>query len=165
MLRKDREMDENFGLMVIDKSQYAVLSTVKEDGSPYCVPVSPVRVGKSLYIHGSINGLKNKCMRLNGRVCLSFVGDVNLVPEKFTTEYESAVVTGVAREITDDGEKTEALKQICLKYAPSNMENFEAAVSKSLFRTAIWKIDITEITAKRKKYDKYGKEMTFGRME
>ena len=63
MLRKDREMDENFGLMVIDKSQYAVLSTVKEDGSPYCVPVSPVRVGKGLSIHGSISGLKNKSMR------------------------------------------------------------------------------------------------------
>ena len=45
------------------------------------------------------------------------------------------------------------------------MENFEDAIAKSLDRTAVWKIRIENITGKRKKYDKSGEEMKFGRME
>ena len=45
------------------------------------------------------------------------------------------------------------------RYTPSNMGGFERAVSESLFRTAIWRIEITEITGKRKKYDSQGIEM------
>lgn len=36
---------------------------------------------------------------------------------------------------------------------------------KSLCRIAIWKIEISEIIGKCKKYDNDGKEMKFGRME
>ena len=47
----------------------------------------------------------------------------------------------------------------------NNMENFEDAIAKSLDRTAVWKIRIENLTGKRKKYDKSGEEMKFGRME
>ena len=44
MRRKDREKDYDFGLYVIDKSPYAVLSMINaDDKTPYCIPVSAVR--------------------------------------------------------------------------------------------------------------------------
>ena len=104
-------------------------------------------------------------MRKHPKVCVACVGDTRLVPEQFTTEYESAVIRGIAYEVSDETEKRKALRLICERYAPSNMGGFEKAVSESLSRTAIWKIEITEITGKRKKYDSQGKEMKYGRME
>lgn len=50
MRRKDREMDREFGLKVIDKATYGVLAMVDE-GKPYCIPLSIVRDGNTLYFH------------------------------------------------------------------------------------------------------------------
>ena len=67
--------------------------------------------------------------------------------------------------VTEETEKLAALRTICEKYCPENMDAFEASAARSLPRTAVWRIEIVSITGKRKKYDAEGKEMTFGRME
>ena len=165
MRRRDREMPEGFALSVADKCEYAVLSMTDTDGDPYCVPVSIAREGMTLYFHSAKEGFKAEAMRKHPKVCVACVGDTPLVPEQFTTEYESAVIRGTAHEVSDEEEKRKALRLICERYAPSNMGGFEKAVSESLFRTAIWRIEIAEITGKRKKYDLRGIEMKYGRME
>lgn len=149
MRRKDHEMDYNFGLYVIDKSQYAVLSMINaSDKTPYCVPVSAVRIDKSIYFHCATEGQKIDNLNVNPNVCISFVDSVNPISEKYTTEYESAIVKGKAENITDENEKIEALRAICLKYAADNMDNFQNAINRLLSRTAIWKIEIKELTSK-----------------
>jgi hypothetical protein len=46
------------------------------------------------------------------------------------------------------------------------MAAFDAAIERSLDRTAVVKITLTEQpTGKRKQYDKSGEEMKWGRME
>jgi hypothetical protein len=57
-----------------------------------------------------------------------------------------------------------ALRLICEKYTPDSMPFFETAAAKSMKITGIVRVDIDEITGKRKKYDKDGKEMKWGRM-
>lgn len=158
-------MPEDFALSVADKCEYAVLSMTDTDGDPYCVPVSIAREGMTLYFHSAKTGFKAEAMRKHPKVCVACVGNTHLVPEQFTTEYESAVIRGTAHEVLDEEEKKKALRLICERYTPSNMGGFERAVSESLFRTAIWRIEITEITGKRKKYDSQGIEMKYGRME
>lgn len=153
MRRKDREMDREFGLNLIDRCQYAVLATVNPDGTPYCIPVSAVRKDNAIYFHCAKEGQKTDNMRANSSVCLSFIGDVKAMPERFTTSFESAVVKGTAKEITDKNEKIEALRLICLKYAADYMDNFESAIKRSLAVTAIWKIDINELTSKKRPYE------------
>lgn len=165
MRRKDREMGEEFALNVLKNCEYAFLSMNLDDNTPYCIPISPVLEGKSIYFHSAKAGTKTDILNKRNNVCVTCVGKTNLVPEKFTTEYESAIAFGKAYEITDDKSKIDALKLICEKFAKSNMENFNDAIERSLAITAIWRIDIESITGKRKKYDKYGKEMKFGRME
>ncbi len=165
MRRKEREMPEAFALEVVDKCMYATLATAGTDGQPYCVPVSVVRDGRVVYIHCAMQGRKTDNMRDSPKVCISCVGDVHLVEDKFTVEYESAVIFGRAEEVTADEEKTQALKLICERFAPSQMQAFDQAVQRSLHRTAVWKVQATEVTGKRKKYDHNGEEMKFGRME
>ena len=151
MRRRDREMPKEFALEIIDKCGYAVLSMIDQD-APYAVPISVARDGDTVYF-----------LRSYPRVCLVFVGDVRPAFDKFTTEYESAIVTGNAREVLKDSEKIHALRIICERYTPSNMYQFDEAIEKSLDRTAIWKVDISTISGKRKKYGPDGEEVKYGR--
>ncbi len=165
MRRKDREMPEEFGLHIADTCEYAVLSMVETDDAPYCIPITIVRDGKYIYFHSAKDGHKIDCLKAHAKVCIACVGDTKRAKDKFTTEYESAVIRGIATEVTEDSEKIEALRLLCLRHTPTNMDAFDDAIARSLNRTAVWKIDISEITGKRKKYDSQGKEMKFGRLQ
>ena len=165
MRRKDREMDKKFAFYVTDKCDYAVISMVTPDGVPYCLPITIARDEEIIYFHSALDGLKVDVLRENPNVCISCVGDTNKPDDKFTTEFESSIIRGKAFEVEDNAEKIHALKLICQRHSPNNMDNFDKATEKSLCRTGVWKVVRDSITGKRKKYDDDGKEMKFGRMK
>lgn len=165
MRRIDREMDSLFALQILDKCSYAVLSMITSENAPYCIPLSIVRIGNKIYFHSAKEGRKISTLRQHSQVCLSCVGDIHCMENKFTLEYESAVINGIAQEVFNEEEKILALRKICEKYTPLNMKEFDNAIERSLSRTAVWEIEIESITGKRKKYDKNGNEMKFKRME
>ncbi len=173
MRRKDREMDRQFGLSVIDRSVYGVLSMVDSGQLAYGVPLSIVRVDDSLYFHAAKAGRKAEILAANPAVSVAFIGQV-AVPEKyqladiaqavkdkkqvgrimgdvFTTEFESAIVCGKVTLVEDDDEKVLALRAICQKYTPTKMQYADLAIEASFKQVAIYRIDIENLTAKRKK--------------
>ncbi len=151
MRRKERREDESFAFEVLDKADFAVISMIDEDGLPYCLPISVVRIGEKLYFHSAENGRKAEAMSQNPNVCLTAAIDVVSAEDKFTTYFKSAVVRGKAVKVTDDEEKITALKAICERFTPSNMPDFSNAIKMSLPRTAVWRIDIENATGKQKK--------------
>ena len=165
MKRKDREMNREFGLHVVDTCAYAVLSMLTPEGAPYAVPISIVRIGEDLYFHTGPTGAKIDALKNNPEVCLVCVGQVNPYPQEFTLEFESAILTGIAEEVEEEAEKIEVLRAVCMRYAKSHMDAFEEAVARSIKRTNVWRIRPETLTAKRKKYDPNGVEMKFARME
>lgn len=165
MRRKDREMDKDFALGVVDKCEYAIISMNGIDNIPYCLPITIARDGDYVYFHCGPEGMKVDCLKADPEICMSCVGDTKRSSDKFTTEFESAILRGRAEEVLDDEEKIHALRIICERHTPSNIAEFDKAIKKSLFRTCVWRIPIREITGKRKKYDKNGEEMKYGRME
>nr|WP_300003390.1 pyridoxamine 5'-phosphate oxidase family protein [Tissierella sp.] len=187
MRRRDREMDKEFGFKIIDCSRYGVLSMIDKENLPYGLPLSMVRDGNAIYFHSANEGKKVEVLKTNSKVAITFVGEVR-VPENysydeleamkddpskavkfissvFTTEFESALVKGEAEIIEDEEEKIYAMKLICEKYTPSKMEYFSAAIGAGISRTRVYKIEIQDISAKRKKYDEKGVEMKWGRID
>ena len=154
MRRKDREMGVDFAMGVLARCDFATLAMTLPDGNPYCIPISPALMDGIVVFHCAPHGLKVDAMRANPSVCLSAACDVSPVPEEFTTEYASAIVFGTATEVTDDAEKVAALHAICERYAASEMGGFDEAIERSLHRTAIWRIDIDELTGKCKNVTK-----------
>jgi hypothetical protein len=76
------------------------------------------------------------------------------------------MAVGKAEMVTDRDEKIEALRAICQRFLPNHMDAFDDAIARSLERTAVVKITLTEPpTGKRKQYDKEGEEMKWQRME
>ncbi len=79
---------------------------------------------------------------------------------------QAGLLPGPPMSFSDGGPgKIHALRLICQRHTPANMAEFDEAIRRSLPRTAIWRIEIREITGKRKKFDAQGQEMKFGRME
>lgn len=187
MRRKDRAMDKEFGLKVIDSARYGVVSMIDEEEKPYGLPLSIVRDENILYFHSAMDGKKVGIFKSSPDVCITFVGEthipenytkdeleamnndsskaVKFISSVFTTEYESAIVRGNVKLVEADEEKIKAMKLICEKYAPTKMEYFNTAIKAGLGRTNVYSVEIEAITAKRKKYDLEGKEMKWARME
>ena len=87
----------------------------------------------------------------------------DLTSKLFTTEYESAMVLGTIRQLASDEDKTHGLRVIAQKFTPQWMKYFPQAAENSLAITAVYAIDITRVTAKRKKFDPTGQEMKWQR--
>lgn len=148
MYQKEKRTDITFARELMRHCEYATLATVNPDGTPYCIPVSPVMLGDVLYIHCALEGKKCDNMARNPQICISCVGHTKLLPQKFTTEFESAVICGTALRIADTEEKTSMLFALCEKYAASNLAAAPRLIEKLLDRTAVYRIDISEITGK-----------------
>ena len=80
----------------------------------------------------------------------------------FTLEFKSAIAFGTAEIVEDDTEKIAALRAICERFLPHHMDAFDASIARSLGRTAIVRITLTEPpVGKRKQYDEHGEELAF----
>ena len=151
MRRKDRELTKDEAFAILRECEYAALATINEDKTPYCIMISPVVMNENIYFHCAKEGQKLDNIAKSPHVCITCAKNTRLVPEHFTTLYESAVVYGTARLVENDAEKIAALKALCEKYASSNMSAFEDAIHKSLHRTGICEITIDHITGKAKR--------------
>ncbi|MDE6997422.1 MAG: pyridoxamine 5'-phosphate oxidase family protein, partial [Oscillospiraceae bacterium] len=61
MRRKDRERDAAFAWEVFDKAPFGVLSLRDGEGG-YGVPISPARIGETVYFHCARTGKKLDCI-------------------------------------------------------------------------------------------------------
>lgn len=155
MRRKDRARGEEFSLALIDRCSHGVMALNTGEDAPYCLPLSLVRVGRTLYFHCAREGRKVALMRAYPRVCVSFVGGDRpafVEPSEYTTYFQSVLVTGTVREVTDDQEKIQALRALCQKLTPQAMDGdkFDQAVGRSLKATGVWRIDMEDISGKEK---------------
>ena len=153
MRRSDRAQDRDFSLALIDRCTHGVMALSTGEAVPYCLPLSLVRVGEDLYFHCARTGRKTDLLRRFPQVCLTFVGEDRpafVAPAEYTTYFQSVLVTGTASEVTDPGEKVQALRALCQKVTPDHMEGFEAAMEQSLNVTAVWKVRMEELSGKAK---------------
>ena len=138
--RRDRLLSEQRATELIRIAEYGVLSMIED----------------SLYIHCAPEGKKLRAIAKNPNVCLCIVGDVNLLPSKFTTEYESVVIRGLARIGLDEEERLKALHLLIDKLSPEYKQLGEKYTQASFHRTEIIKIEMLQFSGKCKKVHKAG---------
>ena len=150
--RQDRLLSEERAIELLRAAEYGTLSMIDENGLPYGIPVNYVWDEKdSLYIHCAPEGRKLRAIAAHPEVTFSIVGNVNLQPSKFTTEYESIVLKGKARVGLSAEERIQALVLLVEKLSPDDVEIGKKYAEKSFYRTEIIRIDVTEFSGKTKK--------------
>ena len=162
-------MDSAWALEVMRKAPYITVSFTRPDGTAYGVPLSLASAdGRIWYFHCAPEGDKLDALAVHPEVCLSAVTKcaptVGPKDGSFTLQYRSAIAFGRAELVTGDAEKIEALRIISQRFLPQHMDAFDDAVRRSLHRTAVVRITLTDPpVGKRKQYDKQGEEMKYGR--
>ena len=149
MRKACRQKDTAWALEVFDKAPYVTVSMMRPDGTPYGLPLSLVRKdAQTFYFHCAGEREKLDCLKASAVVSLSAVS--RCAPryeeekQNFTEYYNSAIALGCAELVTDDVEKTEALRLLCRRFLPKYMDHFNDAVARSLPRTTVVRITLTE---------------------
>ena len=93
-----------------------------------------VFINDSIYFHCAIEGHKLENIAYNDKVSICVVGKAEVVPEKFTTNYESVIAFGRAKEVKGD-EKEIALIALIGKYSPEHISEGREYI-KRLDRTS-----------------------------
>lgn len=150
MRLKKRKISDSESYEILKEGKYGVLSTVNTDGYAYGIPISYVSLDNNIYFHCALEGSKLENIKNNNKVSFCVVGETEIIPEKFTTKYESVVVFGKAVEVHDE-EKERALLALLEKYSKDYMDKGRIYVNNAKSKTKVIKIIIENISGKSNK--------------
>jgi nitroimidazol reductase NimA-like FMN-containing flavoprotein (pyridoxamine 5'-phosphate oxidase superfamily) len=148
MRRKDKEIGTDEAIKLLAECEYGVLSTVDNDGQPYGVPLNYAYKDNCIYFHCALKGHKIDNIDDNPKVSFCTVGNTEVLPSEFSTDYVSAVAFGVASEVQGT-ERYNALVLLLEKFSPGFMEEGKKYIEKLDKVTKVIKIDIQHISGKK----------------
>ncbi len=148
--RKDREITESEALAILHKAEYGVLSTASPEGVPYGIPLSFCFLDGVIYFHCAMEGRKTDNLEQNKQVSFCAVGDTEVLPEKFGTKYESAIVSGQALEVFGN-EKQLALEGLINKYSSGFAASGAKYIEALNHKTRVFKVVVEQLSGKSRK--------------
>jgi Predicted flavin-nucleotide-binding protein len=148
MRRLDRKMDDAAARFLLENGEYGILSTLGESGFPCPVPMNYVYYNGAVYFHCAGEGQKLDNIRSCPKASFCVVRDAEVVPEVFSTRFESVVLYGNCSEVSG-AEKREALIALIQKYSPAFMQKGMACVDSEKESVSVLKLSILEITGKK----------------
>lgn len=151
MRMAERKLSESEAHKILDAGEYCVISTVDEDGTPYCVPLSYVREGSTLYFHTTAGtGHKMDDFAHDERVCVAVATEVEPCFEEtfFTSRFASVIARGRISLVQDRVTVRKVLVALCMKYLPEFKHEIGGGIEREIDDTAVWMVELDEIAAK-----------------
>lgn len=110
-------MDKDKALRLLENAAYGVLCMQALPGGGYGVPLHFVWDGaETVYLHCATEGYKLDCLTADPRACLVITGDHRVLPDAFSTAYESLLLHGEVTLVSDEEQKNAALRAFLTKY-------------------------------------------------
>ena len=149
MRRKKQLLPAAMTAAVLQRNTSGVLAVSGEDGYPYAVPLSYVYAEGKLWFHSARNGHKLDAIMRQEKVSFCVVDQDEIVPERYTTHFRSAIAFGRVRVVTDAAMKRRVLELLADKYAPQNSPAARAQeIDGQLAHTAVLELTIEHLTGK-----------------
>lgn len=144
-------LSEEKAYFLLKNGEYGVLSMVSPEGNPYGIPVNYVWDGnETIYIHCAPEGRKLRCIHHNSAVSFCIIGNTHVISNKFTTNYESIILSCNAHIGLTAEERMYALRKLIEKYALPFKETGEKYAEKSFHRTEVIRLNIISFSGKSK---------------
>ena len=147
MRRFKQELPDVEVIYILTTGKVATWALDGDDGFPYAVPVNYVYADGAIYIHCAKEGHKIDSISRNPKCSLCIIDKDDIVPERFTTHFRSAIAFGLAKIVAPIDEKVKALQLLCEKYSPGIDPSDE--IQQSIGRVAIVKVEIVKATGKQ----------------
>ena len=149
--REDRRLDDTAAMALLKRGEYGILSTSDKNNRPYGIPVNYVVMEECIFFHCVPEGQKLENITANNGVSFCVVGETDLIPGKFSTRYESVVVSGNAAVVSDSVLKKSVLRALIAKYAPDHMATGKTYIDKLMDKTAVVRVSIDHLVGKARK--------------
>ncbi len=147
MRRRERAIDRARMDKILAEGIWGVLSMNGEDRFPYGVALNYVYTGDSIVFHCAPEGEKLDRVRRDNRVSFCVVGKATVLPDQFSTDYESVIVFGRAN-VVEGEEKLALLLALVDKYSPEYREKGRELALKKLPDLLCIRVVIEQITGK-----------------
>ena len=152
MRRSDRQLSDGATLTLLRQGAWGVLSLAGE--SAYGVPVHYViddagdAQWPDIFFHCAPEGKKLDRIEKNPSVSLCVVSKAEVLPEEFSTDYASAMVTGRAEIVRDARERLRILRLFGQHFTPNSLEEIDAYIAPRLDRACVVRIRPLEASGK-----------------
>ncbi len=147
---------------ILDKSLYGTLALCS-DNKPYSLPINFVTLNGDIYFHGSKKGKKMDMIKENSFASFSIVKDHGFIPSYFSTAkedacpashlFQSLIIDGEIKLISDYDEKVDALQALMEKFQPEGKHKHlsdKSMYEKMINATQMFKLVPNEIKGKVK---------------
>jgi hypothetical protein len=148
MRRKRQLLPEAETIALLESATSGVLALLGHDDYPYAVPLSFAHEDGRLYFHAATKGHKLDALERSAKASFCVIAADDIVPEKFTTYFRSAVAFGKARVVTGDEEKRHGLMLLAEKYSPDYLEAAGAEIDGDWERVTVIAVDVEHVTGK-----------------
>mgnify|MGYP001810261568 FL=1 len=147
MRRKDRELSREDAERILREGEYGTLSLNRSEGYPHAVPMSYAYEDGVIWLHCARAGTKLDVLRADPRASFSVVGPTEVLPEQFSTNYESTLCYGDISEVAGS-EAEQGLMALVAKYSPGFIAEGGAYIERAKAGTCVLKLVIRHMTGK-----------------
>lgn len=148
MRRKKQLLSKQATEEILRNGQSGVLGVTGDDDFPYVVPLSYVYENGKIYFHCAKTGYKLDGIQRNSKVSFCVIDKDQIVPDKFTTYFRSAIVFGNAQILTEDAVKQYAMELLVRKYSNDYQEDGTNEIKREWKALCVVEIMIEHMTGK-----------------
>jgi len=150
MRRTDRQLPFDAAMNVLSRGSHGVLSMAVEENRVYAIPLNYAVEGMTIYFHGALEGTKTEIARKHPQGMLVCVTEEEVLAEKFTTQYESAIAEGHVRIVEDEDERIRGFRALIKRYAPERIEQGDRYIEHMKDKTLLFALDIEQLQGKKR---------------
>lgn len=157
MRRAKQQLSREETIEILEKGSSGVLALLGDGAYPYAVPISYVYSDGKLFFHSALSGHKVDAVRSCEKASFCVTARDTVLPEKYTTAYQSAIAFGKIRLIEDEAGKRHAAGLLGEKYNPGHESDSKREIDSGLPHMCILELEIEHLTGKE------GKELMLAR--
>jgi uncharacterized protein len=146
--RKRQLLSKAETIEILKRCTSGVLGVTGDNDYPYTVPLSFVYKDNCLYFHCAKEGHKIDGIKRNEKVSFCVIEKDEVIPEKLSTHFRSAIVFGRARILTDDQSRRAALESLIKKYSPGYLSEGLREIERDWDRVCVVEVKIEHMTGK-----------------
>ncbi|MBR1729184.1 MAG: pyridoxamine 5'-phosphate oxidase family protein [Selenomonadaceae bacterium] len=156
MRRSKQQLNDEATKKILTGATGGVLALDGDDGYTYALPISFAYddTNQKIYFHSAIKGHKIDAIKNNSKVSFCVIDQDQIVGEKFTTYFKSAIVFGRIKIIDDnnDPEKRRGLEILSEKYSPTvSIEKRDKVIESQIKALVVMVLEIDHMTGKQAK--------------
>lgn len=148
MRRKKQLLSKEETIKIFEKGTSGVLAVLGNEDYPYAVPLSYVYCDSKIYFHGAKAGHKIEAIKKCDKASFCVIDEDNIVPEKYTTYFRSAIAFGKIKVIEDEKEKRKAIEKLAARYTPMDEAGRLQEIEREYNILCMIELDIEHMTGK-----------------